>query len=235
MNEVEDTRLTEFRQFKKEIRGSKDHLIVGIDVAKEKHHAFLGTATGKTLFRRLIFDNTIEGFEKLLTQVRAIQVAQGLPKAVFGMEPTANYHKPLGEHLIKCGRMVVLVSGVAVKRNRELLDGRWDKHDTKDAANIADLISQWVSADHPRLRSGRFGQGDRRARQSLPFSKPEAGTQDGRLGSGRRAERETLGYGDPGHFQKRKSRSALCLIPLNFKTWIRDDGCPPRAGFRILI
>ena len=68
-------------------------------------------------------------------------MAQGLPKAVFGLEPTANYHKPLGEHLIKCGRMVVLVSGVAVKRNRELLDGRWDKHDTKDAANIADLIS----------------------------------------------------------------------------------------------
>ena len=142
MNEVEDTRLKEFRQFRKEIRGSKDHLIVGIDVAKEKHHAFFGTATGKTLSRRLIFDNTIEGFEKLLTQVRAIQVAQGLPKAVFGLEPTANYHKPLGEYLIKCGRMVVLVSGVAVKRNRELLDGRWDKHDTKDAANIADLISQ---------------------------------------------------------------------------------------------
>jgi len=98
--------------------------------------------------------------------------------------------------------MVVLVSGVAVKRNRELLDGRWDKHDTKDAANIADLISQWVSAHHPRLWSGHFGQGDRRDRQSLPFSKPEAGAQDGRIGSGRRAERETLGYGDPGYFQK---------------------------------
>ena len=142
MNEVEDTRLAEFRQLKKEIRGSKEYLIVGIDVAKEKHHALFGTATGKTLVRRLIFDNTIEGFEKLLTQVRAIQVAQSLPKVVFGLEPTANYHKPLGEHLIKCGRMVVLVSGVAVKHNRELLDGRWDKHDTKDSANIADLISQ---------------------------------------------------------------------------------------------
>ena len=58
------------------------------------------------------------------------------------MEPTANYHKPLGEHLIKCGRGVVLISGVAVKNNRALLDGRWDKHDTKDAANVADLVSQ---------------------------------------------------------------------------------------------
>ena len=46
MNEVEDTRLKEFRQFRKEIRGSKDHLIVGIDVAKDKHQAFFGTAPG---------------------------------------------------------------------------------------------------------------------------------------------------------------------------------------------
>jgi transposase len=37
---------------------------------------------------------------------------------------------------------VVMVGGEAVKKNRELLDNRWDKHDTKDAANIADLVSQ---------------------------------------------------------------------------------------------
>ena len=153
MNDNEHSRLEGFRQLREEIRGSREYLIVGIDVAKEKHHAFFGTATGKTLFRRLIFDNTLSGFGKLLTQTRAIQVAQDLPKAVFGLEPTANYHKPLGEHLIKCGRMVVLVSGVAVKRNRELLDGRWDKHDTKDAANIADLISQGkcLYYDYPEM------------------------------------------------------------------------------------
>ena len=142
MNEVESIRLADFRQLKKEIRGSREYLIVGIDVAKERHHAFFGTATGETLLKRLIFDNSLEGFRKLLEQVRAIQVAQGLPKVVFGVEPTANYHKPLGEYLIKCGRMVVLVSGVAVKNNRKSLDGRWDKNDSKDAANVADLIFQ---------------------------------------------------------------------------------------------
>jgi transposase len=71
-----------------------------------------------------------------------MKVQHGLQEAVFGLEPTANYHKPLGEFLIKRGHSVGLVSSVAVKRNRELLDGRWDKHDTKDAANVADLISQ---------------------------------------------------------------------------------------------
>ena len=138
----DDSRLEEFRQFRKAIRGSKDYLIVGIDIAKEKHHSYFVTANGETLLRRLIFDNTIEGFKKLLDQAKAIQDSYKLKKVVFGMEPTANYHKPLGEHLIRCGRMVVLVGGVAVKRNRELLDGRWDKHDDKDAANVADLISQ---------------------------------------------------------------------------------------------
>ena len=135
-------RLEEFRQIKRDIRGSEKHLIVGMDVAKNTHHAFFGTATGKTLYRRLAFENSIIGFEKLFLQVEASMVQAGLEEVVFGLEPTANYHKPLGEFLVRQGHTVVLVSGNAVKKNRELLDGRWDKNDTKDAANVADLISQ---------------------------------------------------------------------------------------------
>ena len=142
IKQLDLSRLEKFRQLKREIRGSEDYLIVGIDVAKYKHHAFFGTATGKTLFKRLVFDNGREGFDRLPIQTEAIKVQHGLQEAVFGLEPTANYHKPLGEFLIKRGHSVGLISSVAVKRNRELLDGRWDKHDTKDAANVADLISQ---------------------------------------------------------------------------------------------
>lgn len=142
MDKTELTRLEEFRQLRAEIRGSEEYLIVGIDVAKERHHAFFGTATGKTLHKRLVFENSKEGFERFLVQAEALKVQHGLGKMVLGMEPTANYHKPLGEYLIRRGDQVVLVSGVAVARNRELLDGRWDKHDMKDSANVADLISQ---------------------------------------------------------------------------------------------
>jgi hypothetical protein len=117
-------------------------LIIGIDVGKDKHYAFMGTATGKTLLKRLVFENNIKGCEKLLLNIRAIRDQNRLLKIVFGIEPTGNYHKALGMFLINCGYQVVLVGGVAVSRNRELLDGRWDKHDTKCAANIADLISQ---------------------------------------------------------------------------------------------
>jgi len=142
MDGVDVIRLKHFRQIRKEIRGSKDYLVVGIDVAKSKNYAFYGTATGKSLLKRLIFENSVEGFEKLLTQEDALKVSHGLKKVVYGLEPTANYHKPLGEHLIRCNRHVVLVAGTAVKHNRRMMDGRWDKNDTKDAAVIADLISQ---------------------------------------------------------------------------------------------
>ena len=88
---------------------------------------FWGQPGAKTLLKRLVFNNNFQGYEKLFTYVDATKVKNNLNKVAFGLEPTANYHKPLGEHLIKCGFDVVLVAGTAVKKNRELLDGRWDK------------------------------------------------------------------------------------------------------------
>jgi len=127
---------------RKKIRDADEYLVVGIDVAKENHHAFLGTTTGKSVNRRVVFDNSIEGFEKLFRYVEAGKANLGVQEVVFGLEPTANYHKPLAEFLINRGEHVVLVSGNAVFNNRQLLDGRWDKHDSKDSANVADLVAQ---------------------------------------------------------------------------------------------
>jgi hypothetical protein len=36
MNYIDDVRLEQFWQLKKEIRGSEEYLIIGIDVAKER-------------------------------------------------------------------------------------------------------------------------------------------------------------------------------------------------------
>jgi transposase len=140
MNDTELIRVKEFPQLKKQIQGSETHLILSIDVAKERHYAFLSTAAGKTLLKKLIFDNTSAGFCELFARAEAVRAQNGLSEIVFGLEPTSNYHKPLGRYLISKGCHVVLVGGKAVKNNHELLDERWDKHDTKDAANIADLV-----------------------------------------------------------------------------------------------
>ncbi len=142
MNSQKITRRQQFCQIQSEITGSDQYQVVGIDVAKDKHHAFIGTATGKTLLKKLIFENDLDGFGKLLQRCEAARVQNGLAKIVFGLEPTGNYHKPLANHLIESGCQVVLVTGKAVKDNRRQLDGRWDKNDTKDAANVADLVSR---------------------------------------------------------------------------------------------
>jgi len=141
MQDTEDCQVT-FKRIKAEIRGSTKYLIVGIDVAKDKHHAFFGTATGCTVAKRLIFDNNRDGFERLRAFSADLQSRHALPHLIYGVEPTASYHKPLAEFLIGKGDHVVYVSNVAVSRNRQMLDGRWDKNDKKDAANVADLVSQ---------------------------------------------------------------------------------------------
>ena len=81
MEQTERNRLEEFRQLRKEIRQSEQYLIVGIDVAKDRHHAFFGTATGKTLLKRFVFDNTYQGFRKLLDQTEALRVRHGFEES----------------------------------------------------------------------------------------------------------------------------------------------------------
>ena len=142
MNCNEVTRHREFCQFKAEVRLSRDYLIIGIDVGKDRHHAFFGTTTGRTLLRRLLFDNNKTGFERLITRTSQLQAEHGLKRAVYGLEPTGNYHKPLSNWLLKQEQMLVLVSSKAIADNRQTLDGRWDKNDTKDSANVADLVAQ---------------------------------------------------------------------------------------------
>jgi hypothetical protein len=52
--EREEKRLEQFRRLRQEICGSQQYLVVGIDISKDTHNAFMRTPTGKTLYRRLI-------------------------------------------------------------------------------------------------------------------------------------------------------------------------------------
>jgi transposase len=142
MNATESNRVAEFRQFKKRIRGSTVDLVVGLDIGKRKHHAFFGDANGKTILKGLIVENSAAGFHHFMSQVDFYRQRDGFKAVVFGLEPTSVYHKPLAEHLIGRGQLVVYATNEAIKKNRSLIDGRWDKHDTKDSANVADLVAQ---------------------------------------------------------------------------------------------
>ena len=105
----ETERLTAYRQLRTEIRSSERHLIVGLDIAKEKHYAFFGTATEQVLCKQFTFPNSKDGFELLLSRTEQLRLQQHLDTVVFGMEPTANYHKPLADYLVRQEQQVVQV------------------------------------------------------------------------------------------------------------------------------
>ena len=46
MSDQENGRRRQFSQIVKEITGNDQYMVVGIDVGKDRHHAFMGTATG---------------------------------------------------------------------------------------------------------------------------------------------------------------------------------------------
>ena len=89
---------------------------MGLDIAKRKHHGFFsGDANGRTLLKGLIVENSAEGFRHLLTQVRFFMNREE-SAVVFGLEPTSVYHKPLAEHLIEQGHLVVYATNEAIRR-----------------------------------------------------------------------------------------------------------------------
>jgi transposase len=118
-------------------------LVVGIDIAKEKHAAHAVNFRGIAVSRRaIIFSNSQSGFESLLDQLRQLQTAHGLRDVLVGMESTGHYWFNLAHWLQDHGVDVVMVNPMTTKRNKENRDNSPSKSDAKDALVIADVVSR---------------------------------------------------------------------------------------------
>lgn len=135
-------RLREFRKLKKVIRTDPNYLIVGIDAAKLKHHACFMLSSGKIVAKDFSFNNTLKGFEEFLGRIKMFHKKTGSLKVICGIESTGNYESPLANFLCRNDLHVVMVSTLAVSKNRVMMDLSWDKNDRKDAINVADLLAQ---------------------------------------------------------------------------------------------
>lgn len=133
-------------------RISPQHLVVGIDIAKEIHVAGAVNYRGVEVERTCSFSNDQAGYEKLMRWVAQQQQHLGFTHAIFGMESTGHYGNSLARWLQDHGHEVVQVNPATVKRNKENRDNRPSKNDAKDALTIADTISRgyyhdWVWHD----------------------------------------------------------------------------------------
>jgi transposase len=115
-------------------------LIIGIDIAKDKHVARAQDDRGFEFGKRLIFENRIHGFQMLLDWASRHQKENNKTHVIFGVEPTGHYWLNLAYFLIAKGYDFVLVNPMHVKKSKELDDNSPTKNDTKDAKVIAQLI-----------------------------------------------------------------------------------------------
>ena len=115
-------------------------LIIGIDIAKDKHVARAQDDRGLDFGKRLIFKNRIFGFEALIEWVKQHQEKHKKNHVIFGVEPTGHYWKSLAYYLTAKGYDFVVVNPMHVKKSKELDDNSPTKNDTKDAKVIAQLI-----------------------------------------------------------------------------------------------
>lgn len=122
----------------------KGAVIVGIDIAKHKHWARITDRSGYDLIKPFAFDNTRDGFERLVSKVVGAMTAGKASRAVIGMEATGHYGKPLMWFLLNEQReldvSIVLVNPMHVKRQKELVDNSPTKTDRKDTGVIAKLV-----------------------------------------------------------------------------------------------
>jgi len=137
------TKVEQFRQVRSEVKKNKDYLLVGIDVSKKSSIACFYNIEKEVLLGKYYINHNLEDFQKFIDKTGQIMEINNLKSVVIGVEPTANYHKPLSEYLKSKGYQVVYVSSVAAKSNRKTIDGgRWGKNDPRDAYNVADLMRQ---------------------------------------------------------------------------------------------
>lgn len=117
-------------------------IIVGVDVAKKEHWARITDYRGVDLMKPIKVQNSVDGFEKLMTKVDKIRIATGCDKVVIGMEPSGHYWKTMGWYLYLhlSGPVLVGVNPYHTKQAKELDDNSQTKSDKKDALTIAHLV-----------------------------------------------------------------------------------------------
>ena len=112
-------------------------IIVGIDVAKNKHDAIIIDSKGDTLTKSFRIPNSHKGAETLINKIKSINT-NNLP-VVIGMEATGHYWLPLYSRLMQEGFEINVINPIQSDSFRNMYI-RQSKNDSIDAFIIAEVI-----------------------------------------------------------------------------------------------
>ncbi|WP_404467913.1 IS110 family transposase [Sutcliffiella horikoshii] len=132
---------------------SENTLVIGIDIAKNKHYACAIDDRGRVLQKSFAFMNTGPDFDYLYSTVLTLQKEHQKSDLIIGFEPTGHYWMNLASFLVEKGIRFVMVNPLHVNRTKELDDNLQTKNDKKDARVIAQLIRDGRFS-YPRILTG---------------------------------------------------------------------------------
>jgi transposase len=132
-------------------------LIVGIDIAKEKHVARAVDDRGFEFGKKLVFDNNIYGFERLMKWASEKMEQHRKTRMMLGCEPTGHYWLNLAHWAESKESSFVVVNPMHVKKAKEFDDNSPSKNDTKDAHVIAQMVKDGRYA-LPNLPDGVYAE-----------------------------------------------------------------------------
>ena len=112
-------------------------IIVGIDVAKNKHDAIIIDSKGDALTKSFRIPNSHKGAETLINKIKSINT-NNLP-VVIGMEATGHYWLPLYSRLMQEGFEINVINPIQSDSFRNMYI-RQSKNDSIDAFIIAEVI-----------------------------------------------------------------------------------------------
>ena len=113
-------------------------IIVGIDVAKDKHDCVIMNSENEVLVDVFTIPNTIEGFDLLLANIKS--VSDDSDKIKVGLEATGHYCYNLLGFLLNNGLTTYVLNPLHTNLYRKSLSLRKTKTDKADARVIASMI-----------------------------------------------------------------------------------------------
>ena len=118
-------------------------ILVGIDVAKDKHDCFIMNSDGEILAKAFTFSNNLEGFNFLYEKIRS--VTKPKDKIKVGLEATGHYSYNLLGFLLNKGLPTFVINPLHTNLFRKSLTLRKTKTDKVDSRTIAKMLMSDVA------------------------------------------------------------------------------------------
>ena len=123
-------------------------ILVGIDVAKDKHDCFIQTLEGKVLYKAFTITNNQEGFDELYCKIQSCNDEQ----IRVGLEATGHYSYNILGFLLNKELTTFVFNPLQTKKFRESLSLRKTKTDKVDAKTISMLLANQSDIDAYSLK-----------------------------------------------------------------------------------